>query len=93
MDVACIGDVGFVFASYEMFDTNGKYIREHSPFETTVIATYANDQNSYIPSSIGFGYGCYESDLCFFKPGTGEKLADQYVQMLQNLTEVKNDKP
>lgn len=82
-----IGDVGFVFAAYEMFDTNGKYIRDNSPFETTVIATCANDQNSYIPSAYGFIYGCYEKDLCFFRPGTGERMAEVYVDMLKQLHE------
>lgn len=81
-----IGDVAFVFAPYEMFDTQGKYIRDNAPFDTTVIATCANDHNSYIPSSYGFVYGCYEKDLCFFRPGTGECLAEEYLDMLNRLS-------
>ena len=85
LNVLGVGEVAFVFAPYEMFDTQGKYIRDHSGFETTIIATCANDANGYIPSEFGFEYGCYESDLCFFKAGTGEYLADLYVDMLSNV--------
>ena len=40
---ACIGGLGFVFAPYEMFCKNGMFIKEHSPFETTVVATCSNN--------------------------------------------------
>ena len=79
------GDVAFIAAPYEMFDTNGQYIRDHSPFETTIISTCANDQNGYIPSAYGYLYGGYEADTTFFAPGTGEKYASIYVDMLKAL--------
>lgn len=80
-----IGQVAFITAPYEMFDTNGKYIRDNAPFETTVIATCANDQNGYIPSAYGYIYGGYEVDTTYFKPGTGERYANIYVEMLNSL--------
>lgn len=80
-----IGDVAFITAPYEMFDTNGKYIRDNSPFDTTIVATCANDQNGYIPSAYGYIYGGYEADTTYFKPGTGERYANIYVEMLKNL--------
>ena len=83
--VFSIGDVAFVTAPYEMFDTNGKYIRDNSPFDTTIISTCANDQNGYIPSAYGYIHGCYEADTTFFAPGTGEKYANIYVEMLKSL--------
>lgn len=84
-----LGDVAFATAPYEMFDTNAKYIRDNSPFETTVVATCTNDQNSYIPSAYGFIHGCYEADCSLVRPGTGERYACKYVQMLRTLYETK----
>ena len=82
-----VGDVGFVAASYEMFDTNGKYIRDFSPFAATVVATCANAYNSYIPSAYGCLNDCYEADVSLVPPGTGERLAQKLVKMLESLND------
>ena len=87
MGAGCAGDLGFAFLPYEVFDTNGKYIKEHSPFAMTFILECANGMNNYIPSKRGFEHGCYESDSCNFQPGTGEKAADAALEMLQALHE------
>ena len=34
-------------------------------------------------------HGCYEADQAWFKPGTGEKFARIYVNMLKKLYETK----
>ena len=83
------GEVGFVAAPYEMFDTNGIYIREKSPFTMTMIATIANKTNGYFPSQLAFDYGCYEVDTANFVRGTAERAADEFVNML---TEQYNNK-
>ena len=83
------GDVGFVAAPYEMFDTNGMYIKANSPFEYTVISTVANKTNGYFPSDAAFGYGCYEVDTTSYVRGTAERLVDAYLEML---TEQYNDR-
>jgi len=80
-----VGDIGFVTAPYEMFDTNGKYIRDFSPFAATVVATCANEYKSYIPSAYGYLNDCYEADTAIVAPGTGERLAQKYVKMLEGL--------
>lgn len=79
------GDVGFVAAPYEMFDTNGVCIKEHSPFAMTVIATQANGGNGYFPSDFTFTYGSYETDTTKYVQGTAEVLADQFVELLAQL--------
>ena len=77
------GDVGFVAAPYEMFDTNGVYIKENSPFKMTIIATIANKTNGYFPSEFAFTVsGGYEVDTTNYVGGTAERLADQYLEML-----------
>ncbi len=79
-----IGDVAFVGAPYEMFDTNGKFIKDNSPYAMTFICTCTNASYRYIPSSIGFKNGGYSVDACEFCPGIGEQLADSYLEMLRD---------
>jgi len=77
------GDVGLVAFPGEQFDTNGKFIKENSPFEMTIIATKANGENGYFPSQFAFDVsGGYECDTTKYVPGTAERLADQYLEML-----------
>ena len=80
-----IGDLGLAFMPYEMFDTNGKYVREESPFDMTLVFSCANGGHAYIPSARGFEHGCYEADMCRFAPGTGEEGAELAVSMLRTL--------
>jgi len=79
------GDAGFVWAPYEMYDTNGMFIKENSPFDITIVATCANGANGYFPSLLGFAHGGYEPDTTKYVEGTAEKLADEYVKMLTQL--------
>lgn len=88
-----IGDVGFVAAPYEMFNANGMFIKENSPFETTFVVTCANARLSYIPSQDAHSYDgvpTYEGASCRFANGTGEILADKYVEMLKLLYEARD---
>lgn len=79
------GGISFVAFPYEMFDTNGKFIKENTPFDMTFIMGYANSHLGYIASSAAYDYGCYEVDIRRYEKGTGEKLADQFVTMLKEL--------
>lgn len=80
-----IGELGFVFAPYEMFCENGSYIKENSPFGRTIVCTMANSSFNYIPAAAGFDYNCYEANTCRFIKGTGEELAELFVSMLADL--------
>lgn len=82
-----VGDVGFAVAPYEMMDTQGMFIKENSPFSMTIITTCANASYGYIPSRLVREHGGYEADHSYYVTGSGEKLADMYVQML---TQIKN---
>ena len=85
LGAARIGQLGVAALPYEVFDTNGKYIREKSPYPMTLILSSANGGFNYIPSAQGFAHGCYEADMCKHAPGTGEEAADLAVQMLAQL--------
>lgn len=82
-----IGDQAFVFAPYEMFSENGRYIRENSPYDNTFIVTMTNDSKGYIPSKKGYEIVCYEAYSSRVKTGSGEELAQHFVDLL---TELKN---
>ena len=78
------GDVGFVSAPYEMFDTSGVQIKEGSPFPMTIIAECSNGGNGYFPSQFAFDVsGGYECDTTKYVPGTAEKLVESYLGMLE----------
>ena len=79
------GEVGLVGAPYEMFDTNGMYIKENSPFKMTIIAECANGANGYFPSEIAWDNNGYEVDTCRYMKGTAEDLANNFVEMLTAL--------
>jgi len=88
-----IGDIGFVCAPYEMFDTNGMEIKAGSKFDTTFVVTCSNFYNAYIPAISAYQYKNseepYEVKSCLFVPGTGEVLAQEYIKMLNTLYETR----
>ena len=79
----CFGDLAFVAAPCEMFDTMGVYIRENSPYAMTFIASLSNSSVGYLPTLETFEYGSYETDTCRFAPGIAEEMAEQFVSMLK----------
>ncbi len=80
-----IGDVAFVGAPEEMFDTNGKQIKEGSPYKMTFILTYCNGSNGYIPSELAWEHGGYEVYKTKFARGTAELIVDQFLNMLNDM--------
>ena len=80
-----VGDLAFVGAPYEMFDTNGDQIKRGSPFRSTFICTCCNEYVGYIPSAYGYAHGCYEADCTPIAPGGGETLAMEYIAMLAKM--------
>ncbi len=80
-----IGDVAFIAAPYEMFDTNGMEIKEASEFDMTFICGYANGRYGYMPSSLAFPHGDYEVQQCKYVQGTGEQIANEHIALLKQL--------
>jgi len=79
------GDVSFVTAPYEMFDINGMFVKENTPFEMTFILYLCNGGRGYIPSDCFFDYGSYEVDTTYYVRGTAEQLADSMLELLKDL--------
>ena len=74
--------VGFTTGTYEMFSTHGIYVKEYSPFDIDVIITGCS---GYIPTPEAYDYRSYEADTGYYAKGTGEKLAEEYVKMLETV--------
>ena len=76
------GEIAFAAFPYEMFDTNGKQVRDGSPFKTTFICSLTNGAMGYVPSAYAFPHGTYEVLACAYVPGTGEQISGELVKML-----------
>lgn len=80
-----IGDMAFAGVPYEIFDTNGMFIKENSPFEHTFILYFCNSSSLYIASEAAYSYGGYEVSISSYPKGTAEELADGFVDLLNQL--------
>lgn len=80
-----IGEMSMIFAPYEMFSESGRFIRENSPYKNTFIITNTNDSRGYIPSEFGYEINCYEAYSSKAKAGSGEIMAQAYVDLLTEL--------
>lgn len=85
LNAMCIGDISFVSAPYEMFNSNGRFVKENSPFPMTFVLAYCNGFNSYLPDEKAFGYDCYEVNARRFPKGTSEEIARLHVRLLKEL--------
>lgn len=83
------GDISFVSVPYEMFDTNGMYVKENSPTKITFIMTCSDGYLSYVPSDYAYSYSgdCYEVRSSKLGKGGAEMLAAEMVNMLNDLAE------
>ena len=80
-----VGQLGFACAPYEMFCASGQYIKENSPFCLTFVVSCCNDAYSYLATRRAFAHGCYEVDTRRYPKGTAELLADNFVEMLEEM--------
>lgn len=83
-----IGDVAIVGVPAEYFTQLGLDIKNRSPFRHTYIAELANDWIGYLPNLEGHklgGYQVWTGFHSYAEPGTGERIADAAVHLLQQL--------
>ena len=86
-----VGSLAFVALPYEVFDTNGMQIKDGSDCETTFILSIANGLYGYIPSEQVWDYDTgstdrpYEEAECGYARGTGEKIAQEAIELLNGM--------
>ena len=85
IDAVRVGPVAFATAPYEMFCSNGQYVKEHSPFRQTFVLGYCNGSFSYLADENAYGYNCYEYNARRFSKGVSEDVACKLVEMLKEL--------
>ena len=88
LHVLRLGEVVFVGVPGEMFASLGLAIRRRSPFRHTFVVGLANDELGYIPDDEGYDLGGYQvwTGLHSLLPrGTGERMVDQAVEMLETM--------
>ncbi|MGD9720701.1 MAG: hypothetical protein AB7O59_16140 [Pirellulales bacterium] len=84
-----IGDVAIVGVPAEYFTIFGTEIKRRSPFANTYVAELANDWVGYLPNLEAHEFGGYQTWMglhSYAEPGTGERVADQVVAMLEELS-------
>ena len=85
INALAMGDISFITAPYEMFNSNGRFIKANTPYEMTFVCTCSNDTLDYLADINAFEYDCYEVNTRRFFAGTAEKVADTYIEMLTEL--------
>ncbi len=89
LQVIVIGDVAIVGVPAEYFTALGLDIKRRSPFPNTFIAELANDWIGYLPDREGHRLGGYQTWTglhSYAEAGTGERVADEAVKMLEELS-------
>jgi hypothetical protein len=85
-----IGDVVIVGVPAEFFTKLGLDIKNRSPFRYTYVAELANDWIGYLPDldahKLG-GYQVWTGLHSYAEPGTGERIVDEAVKMLNQLNQ------
>jgi hypothetical protein len=88
VQVMVIGDVALVGVPAEYFTSLGVDIKRRSPFAQTYVAELANDWIGYLPDREAHRLGGYQTWMglhSYAEEGTGERMADQAVAMLEEL--------
>lgn len=88
IQVVQIGDVAIVGLPAEYFTSLGMDIKRRSPFPHTIIAELANDWIGYLPDRDAHRLGGYQTWMgqhSFAEVGTGERMADEAVNLLREL--------
>ena len=83
-----IGDVAIVGVPAEYFTSLGVEIKGRSPFKRTYVAELANDWIGYLPDREGHRLGGYQTWMglhSYAEVGTGERMADAVIDMLNDL--------
>src|SRR5206468_3432979 len=88
IQVVLIGGVAIVGVPAEYFTGLGMDIKKRSPFQSTFVAELANDWIGYLPDREAHDLGGYQTWTglhSYAEIGTGERMADEAVEMLKEL--------
>lgn len=92
VQVIRIGDVAIVGVPAEFFTVLGVELKRRSPLPHTYIAELSNDWIGYLPDREGHrlgGYQVWTGFHSYAEPGTGERVVDLAVEMLNEIAPKK----
>lgn len=69
----------------ELFTEFGIDLKKRSPFTNTMLIELANADMAYLPTIQGFKEGDYEAINSRLVPGSGEKMIDAAIEILEHL--------
>ncbi len=86
IQIITFGDnIAIVGVPGELFAEIGMKIKENSPFETTIIAGYANGYIGYIPTPETYESLSYESAIAIIDKDSSQKLYNSIIDFLRNI--------
>lgn len=88
-----IGEVAIVGLPGELFTSLGVDLKERSPFQHTYVVSLANDWMGYLPDREAHTLGGYQTWMglhSYAEEGTGERMVDECLRMLQQLQQGSN---
>jgi hypothetical protein len=88
LQAIAIGDVAIVGVPAEYFTIFGVDIKRRSPFKHTMVVELANDWIGYLPNREAHQMGGYQTWMglhSYAEEGTGERVTDEVVHMLNEL--------
>jgi neutral ceramidase len=83
-----LGETAIVGVPAELFTVLGQDIKRRSPFRHTYVFELANDYIGYVADRRGYELGGYQTWTglhSFVAPGTGERIVDEAVALLERL--------
>jgi hypothetical protein len=78
-------DTALVALPGEIFTELGLAIKKDSPFKHTFVVELANGSLGYVPDRKAFGEGNYEAVSARCEPGSGEKLVEAALALLNQI--------
>lgn len=83
--IALGNDLAWVSLPGEVFVELGLAIKKRSPFPHTFLVELANESIGYIPDRRSYAEGNYEPESARCAPGSGEKLVEAALKLLEQL--------
>jgi len=82
--ISC-GDLAFSTCPFEQFDSDGKAVRDATPFKMTFSCAYSNGDYGYLPSSFAYPHGSYEVYTTRFVQGSSDLIVEGQIALLNQL--------
>lgn len=82
-------DLAIVSLPGEIFVELGMYIKERSPFTSTMVLELSNGSIDYIPDRKAFVEGNYEAVSARCAPGSGELLVEKVLEILNEMKKAR----